>query len=76
MQKEEFARRIGKRIRQLRKEKGMSQADLGLEVYKDKQVIGRWEAGQVNITAYNAYVLAKALGVTLAELYDVDELKR
>lgn len=76
MQKQEFTKRLGKRLAQLRKARGMSQADLALEILKDRQVIDRYEQGRVTISSYNAYVIAKALGVTLAELYDVDELKK
>lgn len=76
MQKQEFTKRLGKRLAQLRKARGMSQADLALEILKDRQVIDRYEQGRVAISSYNAYVIAKALGVTLAELYDVDELKK
>lgn len=71
MKKEELARKIGKRIIQLRKKKGWSQSELARECFKDRQSIERVEAGHTNPTAYTLYEVASALGVSLAELVKI-----
>lgn len=54
---------IGSRIRQFRKEKVLSQKELGALVNKSGQVISNWERGYTqNITHEDIVVLSKALG--------------
>ncbi len=66
-----FKIKLAKRIRQLRKEANLSQAELASKIgFKDKQVVNNYEINGANPTAYNLVLLAKALNVTLDELLD------
>lgn len=62
---------IGKRIKELRKEKGLSQEDLSYEADIPLSQIGRIERGETNPTISTLYVIAKALGVELKHLVDI-----
>ncbi len=56
---------IGPRMRQLRNEAGLSQAELGSKVGLEKSTISSYESGTRTPTAYTAAKIAKALGVSL-----------
>nr|WP_255534542.1 helix-turn-helix transcriptional regulator [Chryseolinea lacunae] len=66
-----MARKIGKRVIQLRKKKGWTQSELARECFKDRQSIERVESGKTNPTAYTLYEVASALGISLAELVKI-----
>lgn len=56
---------IGKRIRSLREESGMSQTELASKVgYKDKTSIAKIEAGKVDLPQSKIFAFAKSLGTT------------
>ncbi|HSW69782.1 MAG TPA: helix-turn-helix transcriptional regulator [Gammaproteobacteria bacterium] len=61
--------RIGKRIRELRKEKGFSQENFAHEVGLDRTYMGSVERGERNIAAINIIRIAKALKVEVGELF-------
>ena len=69
MKKEELARKIGKRIVQLREKKRWSQADLARACMKDRQSIERIENGKTNPTLFTLYGIAGALEVPMVELF-------
>ncbi|MES2653782.1 MAG: helix-turn-helix transcriptional regulator [Bacteroidota bacterium] len=70
-----FKMKLAKRIRQLRKEAGFSQAQLAISIgFKDKQVVNNYEINGANPTAYNLVLLAKALNVSVDELLDFSKL--
>ena len=69
MDKQELAKKIGNNIKKLRKTKGISQTELGLLCYKDKQAIEKIENGKVNATAYTLYQIAIALKIDASELW-------
>lgn len=69
MEKLELAKLIGNNIKRLRKEKGISQAELGRLCFKDKQAIEKIENGKVNATAYTLYQISEAIGVECLELW-------
>lgn len=48
MDKSNELRLLGQQIREIRIKKGLSQAQLGLKVFKDQQSIHKVESGQVN----------------------------
>ncbi|MEJ0057680.1 MAG: helix-turn-helix transcriptional regulator [Bacteroidota bacterium] len=52
MKKEDLARKVGKRIVQLREKKGWSQSDLARACMKDRQNIERIESGKTNPTLF------------------------
>ena len=61
--------RFGKRLRQLRKERGYSQESFALEAGLDRSYYGQIERGEQNIALRNQEKIAKQLGVTLADLF-------
>jgi len=68
MKKEKLLKKLGKRIREIRKAKGMTQADLANDIGKDQQSLQRLEAGKINPSIYYLYEVAKGLGIELEEL--------
>lgn len=70
LSKQELSKKIGARIKQLRKEKGISQAELGRLCNKDKQHIELIENHKVSANTYTLYAIAIALELELKELFD------
>ena len=70
MEKEELLRLLGKRIKELRLERGMSQVDLVAKMQGniDTTNISRIEAGRTNPTIYSLYRLSEALEISMSEL--------
>ena len=62
--------KIGQRIKQLRDAKGMAQKDLVYAVDLDRSYITSIENGLRNVSIVNIEKIAKALNVTLKELFD------
>ncbi|MBF0153349.1 MAG: helix-turn-helix transcriptional regulator [Magnetococcales bacterium] len=62
---------FGKRLRLLRKQKGLSQGTLALACDLDRTYIGGIERGERNIGLVNIYKISIALGVSVKELFDV-----
>jgi transcriptional regulator with XRE-family HTH domain len=62
---EEEAMALGERIRQLRKEHGWSQAELGSKVGTDSQRISRYENGRITPSVEALVRLADALEVSV-----------
>jgi transcriptional regulator with XRE-family HTH domain len=60
--------RFGRRVRELRKKKGMSQEALALEAGLDRSYVGGVERGERNIALVNIEKLAKALDTKASEL--------
>ena len=60
--------RFGRRLRELRTKRKLSQEALSFEANLDRSYIGQVERGECNISLENMAKLAKALGTTLAEL--------
>lgn len=59
---------LGNRIRNLRKEKGLSQEDFAFQCNLDRTYISGIELGKRNISIINLYIIANALGIDLHEL--------
>lgn len=68
MKKEELQKKIGKRVIELRTQKGWSQSDLARACNKDRQAIEKLENGKVNPTIFSLLEVAKALNVSLKEV--------
>lgn len=72
--------RIGKRIKQIRENKGISQDALGIAMSMDKRAlkeydksnVSRLESGKTNPRIFTLYRVAQALDVTLDELLKVE----
>jgi transcriptional regulator with XRE-family HTH domain len=63
-------RRFGERVREIRKEKGLSQESLALACDLDRTYVGGVERGERNISLLNIYKIAEALGVGVRELFN------
>ena len=59
---------FGKRIQQLRKERGITQEKLALEIEMDRTYLSSVESGKRNISICNIQKIATGLGVSLSEL--------
>lgn len=68
----EFLKTFGKRLKQLREEKGISQAQLAFEAEIQISQISRIERGLINTTIANAKLLSKILDIPLKELFDFE----
>ncbi len=63
---------IGKRIKELREQKNISQQDVAGLCNIEKSNFSRLEAGNTNPTLYTLSKIAEHLGVTLSELVDIE----
>ena len=61
--------KIGKRIRDLRKEKGYSQESFAYEAGLDRTYMGSVERGERNLAAINLIRIAKTLKVEVGDLF-------
>jgi len=68
MEKQEFLENLGKNIKAIRKEKGITQSELAWRCNKDKQSIERIENAKVNPSIFILSQLAKALEIPLSDL--------
>jgi transcriptional regulator with XRE-family HTH domain len=75
MNKENINVLFGKRVRQLRMRKGLSQEELGYEAGLHRTYIGQIERAEKNITLKNIAKIAKELGVNISELFDFNKLE-
>ena len=62
--------KFGRRLRELRKSKGLSQEQLGLECDLSQTYLSEVELGKRNVSLLNIHALAKTLGVTLAQFME------
>ncbi|OFY95397.1 MAG: transcriptional regulator [Bacteroidetes bacterium RIFCSPLOWO2_12_FULL_31_6] len=62
--------KLGKRIRELRIEKGLSQAKLGIKILKDQQSIHKVEVGEFNPTYIYLLDISEGLDISISELLD------
>ena len=66
----DICKTFGKRLYQIRTQKGLSQEELGVEVGLDKSTIGKYELAKRCINIRQAKMIADALGVKLADLLE------
>ena len=66
---------LGKRIRELRHQTGLSQEKFALKIGMDRTYFASVEAGKRNIAICNIKKIADGLDVTLSELFDFEELQ-
>jgi transcriptional regulator with XRE-family HTH domain len=73
MEKVEFQKLLGKRIQEIRLNKGMTQVDLASKVEGrfDTTNLSRIESGRISTTAYTLYRISKALEIPLEELIKI-----
>ncbi|KAB1641994.1 helix-turn-helix domain-containing protein [Adlercreutzia muris] len=61
--------RIGKRIRDIRISKGVSQSQLALMTSMTKSYMSEIEAGKKNLTLRTLQKIATSLGITLEDIF-------
>ena len=64
-----FHRKFGQRVRFLRKERGMTQEQLSFEIDADNSYIANIENAHRDIPLSRVYKIAKALTISLSELF-------
>lgn len=72
--KEELLQTIGNRIKFLREQKNISQQDLAALCNFEKANMRRIEAGRTNPTIYTLHKLSQALGISLSEIVEIDNV--
>lgn len=70
VREQEFLQALGNRIKQLRKEKNLTQMQLAVKINNHDEQIGRIERAEVNVSASMLYQIAQGLGVSMKELMD------
>ncbi len=66
--RDNLLKKLGKRIKKIRTEKGLTQAELANDIGKDQQSIQRLEKGNINPTFFYLYEIAEGLRVEFDEL--------
>jgi transcriptional regulator with XRE-family HTH domain len=66
---QEIRRKFGKRIGELRRKKGFSQEAFAHECGFHRSYMGAVERGEKNITLAMIYKIARALDISLSELF-------
>ena len=69
---DKFLKKLGAKIRALRKAQGMTQLALAVECNNYAEQIGRIERGELNVSICTLKMIAKALKIKLSELVNVD----
>jgi transcriptional regulator with XRE-family HTH domain len=67
---EKFLKKFGKRLREMRKIKGLSQEELAYKSGFELSQIGRIERAEINTSLSHVSALAEALGIDPIELFD------
>lgn len=65
-----FHKKFGQRIRELRKERGMTQEQLSFEIDADNSYIANIENAHRDIPLSRIYKISKVLDVPLKDLFD------
>jgi transcriptional regulator with XRE-family HTH domain len=61
-------KRLGARIREIRKDKDLTQSQLAEKLGRNQSQISEWETGDSEPQLLNLIAIAKALGVQLTDL--------
>ncbi|QHI36017.1 hypothetical protein IMCC3317_13700 [Kordia antarctica] len=67
---EQFIKNIGKQIRNLRKDRNMTQLDLGIESGMDESAVQRIETGRTSPTIKTLYKIMIGLEIKFTELFE------
>ena len=71
--KEDRLIQLGKRIKEIRISKGLSQAKLGIRILKDQQSIHKVEAGEFNPTYIYLLEICEGLEISIEELLSFEK---
>ena len=63
---------FGKKIFELRKERGLSQEQLGEKINVTRQIISNWELGEASPNPEQLKKISKILNISIDELLDND----
>ena len=66
------SQKIGRRIAELRKEVGLTQEQLAVKTGLDRTFVGYIEKGDRNPSIETANKIARALGITIDEIFKFD----
>lgn len=69
LNKYQFTKLVGKKIKELREKSGLSQEALSDKAGLYRTYVGHIEVGRYSPSAYTVYKIAKALNVTASEFY-------
>jgi len=69
---ESIQKRFGKKVRELRKERGYSQEGFAFECDLHRTYIGCIERGEKNVTITNIEKIAKALKIEISQLFQLN----
>ena len=64
---------MSNRLKKLRREKGLTQADLAKVLNTNQSQYGKYENGKTNLSLENAQILSEYFGVTLSSLLGLDD---
>jgi len=67
-------KKLGERIRELRKIAGLTQEELGEKAELNYKFIGQLERGQVNVSLDSIVRIADALGVKIGDLFSKEKI--
>lgn len=70
---DEYLKKLGDRIRHIRKSKNMTQLDLAGKMDNFAEQIGRIERGKQNVSVCTLKRIANALDISMKDLFDFDE---
>jgi len=70
---EKRIKEFGKKLREIRKGKGVSQEDLAYSTDLHLSQVGRIERGEINTSISFVFLFADTLGVKPAEFFDFDK---
>lgn len=72
MKEQVLLKKVAKRIRALREDRGMTQQELAALLDYEKSNLSRLESGKVNIKLSTIYKIAQAFEISMSELLDVE----
>lgn len=70
MNKKEFQKALGQRIKQLREDKNITQTELAYRCEIERSNMNRIESGNTNPSSFLVYTIAQKLEIELPELYN------
>lgn len=68
-----FLKKLGIRIREIRKQQNLSQVDVGIAMDNYGEQIGRIERGELNVSICTLKKIAESLNTTIAKLLSLDD---
>jgi transcriptional regulator with XRE-family HTH domain len=68
-----FLQQVGRKIKDIRSERGLSQEQLSFDADLDRTYIGSVERGERNISIINLKKIANALNFQISEIFKIQE---